>query len=207
MNKIIHVYTDGGIRPDPSMPQGTGYGGTGVVVVLASDDSVLFESSTHYPQQETNQRMELLAAIEGLEAIKRLPLVYSSIAVHSDSAYLINCMRDRWWYNWMVNQNGGWKNSSKQPVENADLWRRLLANMRTSYHLVCGAYGPKPWSKLYLQEDRDAIRAACDGGLDNVTFVKVKGHAGIPLNERADQLATAGKNGATEQRVFTMERA
>jgi hypothetical protein len=79
--------------------------------------------------------------------------------------------------------------------------------MRTSYHLVCGAYGPKPWGKLYLQEDRDAIRAACDGGLDNVTFVKVKGHAGIPLNERADQLATAGKNGATEQRVFTMERA
>jgi ribonuclease HI len=71
MNKIIHVYTDGGIRPDPSMPQGSGYGGTGVVVVLASDDSVLFESSTHYPQQETNQRMELLAAIEGLEAIKR----------------------------------------------------------------------------------------------------------------------------------------
>ena len=204
-DKIIHVYTDGGIRPDSSMPQGSGYGGTGVVVVNALDGSVLFESSTFYDEQTTNQRMELLAAIEGLEAIRRLPLVYSAIALHSDSAYLINCMQDRWWYNWMVKQNGGWKNSSKQPVENSDLWRRLLSNLRVSYHLVAGAFGPKPWGKLYLQDDRDAIRAACNNGLDNVSFVKVKGHAGIPLNERADQLATAGKNGTSEQLIYVAE--
>ena len=70
-DKIIHVYTDGGIRPNSSMPQGSGYSGTGVVVVNALDGSVLFESSTFYDEQTTNQRMELLAAIEGIEASRR----------------------------------------------------------------------------------------------------------------------------------------
>ena len=206
-DKIIHVYTDGGIRPDSSMPQGSGYGGTGVVVVNALDGSVLFESSTFYDEQTTNQRMELLAAIEGIEASRRFVDVNRArqVVVHSDSAYMINCIKDGWWFNWMVKQGGQWLNSSKKPVENSDLWRRLLASCQLSYYRLSPIFGPRePWASLQNRDDRDVIKASIKTGL-NVSFVKVKGHAGIPLNERADQLATAGKNGKSEQLVHVEE--
>jgi ribonuclease HI len=64
--------------------------------------------------------MELLAAIEGLAAIPGR----RRVLLHSDSAYIVNCFRDRWWERW---QQNGWKNAQKKPVVNRDLWERLLA--------------------------------------------------------------------------------
>ncbi|HXG00298.1 MAG TPA: ribonuclease HI [Bacteroidota bacterium] len=100
----------------------------------------------------SNQRMELTACIKALEAIKtrKLPIV-----IYSDSAYLVNCMNQRWYDRWRRN---GWKTGKKQPVENRDLWERLLALVESL----------------------------------NVTFKKVEGHAGVELNERADELARLG---------------
>ncbi len=86
----------------------------------------------------TNQRMELISCIKALEQIKTNN---HGIEVHSDSAYLINCMNQKWYEKWQTN---GWKNSSKKPVENKDLWLRLLAlisKYHVSFHKVAGHSG------------------------------------------------------------------
>jgi len=68
-------------------------------------------------RRTTNQRMELTAAIEALRALAG-PLV-----VFSDSAYVVNCFRDEWHVRW---KQRGWRNSSRKPVANRDLWEPLI---------------------------------------------------------------------------------
>ena len=68
----------------------------------------------------SNQRMELLACIEALQKLNRDGL---DVEVYSDSAYLVNGMQQRWYDRWRKN---GWLNVKKKPVENRDLWERLL---------------------------------------------------------------------------------
>lgn len=70
----------------------------------------------------TNQRMELLAVIEGLKALKRP----CRVTVYSDSAYLINGLEQKWYVNWRKN---GWKNSKGEAVKNRDLWEQLLTEV------------------------------------------------------------------------------
>ena len=67
--------------------------------------------------------MELTAAVEGLGAIEGRRRVH----LYSDSAYVVNCFRERWWERW---ERQGWRNAGKQPVANRDLWERLLAQSR-----------------------------------------------------------------------------
>ncbi len=66
----------------------------------------------------TNQRMEITAVIRALEAIP------GPVLVRSDSTYVVNCFRDRWWEGW---KRRGWRNSAGKPVANRDLWEVLLA--------------------------------------------------------------------------------
>jgi ribonuclease HI len=68
----------------------------------------------------TNQRMELTSCIKALEQIKVKNI---DIEIYSDSAYLINCMQQKWYEKW---QKNGWRNYKKEPVENRDLWIKLL---------------------------------------------------------------------------------
>lgn len=70
----------------------------------------------------TNNRMELMAIIEGLAAIQHLVDDFSSITIYSDSAYCVNCVSQCWYQNWEAN---GWINSKKEPVKNRDLWEQL----------------------------------------------------------------------------------
>jgi len=72
-----------------------------------------FENNT------TNQRMELTAAVSALSALKEP----CAVELYSDSAYLINAFEQKWIERW---QKNGWKNSQKKPVENQDLWQKLL---------------------------------------------------------------------------------
>jgi ribonuclease HI len=81
--------------------------------------------------------MELRAAIEGLVSIAGR----RRVALHTDSSYVMNCFRDRWWAKWETN---GWLGAARQPVTNRDLWERLIAETRRHdvlWHKVKGHSG------------------------------------------------------------------
>jgi ribonuclease HI len=87
--------------------------------------------------QTTNQRMELTAAIEGLAAVSDPRTVY----LYTDSSYVMNCFRDRWWARWEAN---GWLGATRQSIANRDLWERLIAQTRrldVVWHKVKGHSG------------------------------------------------------------------
>ncbi len=107
--KEVEIYTDGACSGNP------GPGGWGAILIHQGHEK---EFSGSEPQT-TNQRMELTAAIQALEALK----YPCRIKLYSDSAYLINAFRQNWFRRWEAN---GWLNAQKKPVENQDLWFKLL---------------------------------------------------------------------------------
>ena len=109
-NDIYIVYTDGGCSSNPG-----GRGGYAAVVI--KDKMPVY--ITGYEDCTTNQRMEIKAVIAGLKLIERP----SIIKVYSDSAYVVNCFRSKWYETWKKN---GWKNSKKEEVANIQLWKILL---------------------------------------------------------------------------------
>ena len=98
------VYTDGSCLGNP------GRGGWAWAVPDGPFASGAERSST-------NQRMEVTAVLEALRALE------GPLHVKSDSTYVVNCFRDRWWQGWI---RRGWRNSSGKPVANRDLWEPLL---------------------------------------------------------------------------------
>ncbi len=70
----------------------------------------------------TNQRMEITAVVRALEAIA------GPVHVHSDSTYVVNCFRDRWWPGW---RRKGWRNAQGKPVANRDLWEPISVSPST----------------------------------------------------------------------------
>jgi ribonuclease HI len=78
-----------------------------------------YKEISGFVKNTTNQRMELMAAIRGLEQLKRK----CRVRLYSDSAYLINAFTRGWIENW---QKNGWVNARRQPVANDDLWRQLV---------------------------------------------------------------------------------
>jgi ribonuclease HI len=109
----IVIYTDGACSGNP------GPGGWGAVLISGSKRKEIFGGEP----ETTNNRMEMLGAIRALEALRRP----CRVRLHSDSAYLVNCFREKWWVRW---ERNGWKTSGKKPVENRDLWESLLALAR-----------------------------------------------------------------------------
>lgn len=73
----------------------------------------------------TNQRMELTAAVEALEYLfhNEICVPFDTVKIYTDSAYLHNCYKQKWYNNWLSN---GWRTSKKEPVANKDLWERLI---------------------------------------------------------------------------------
>jgi ribonuclease HI len=107
MTKIVEIYTDGACRGNP------GPGGWGVWLKYAGTEKALYGGE----QETTNNRMELMAAIQALEILK----YPCSIKLHSDSKYVLQGITE-WMANW---KKRGWKTAAKKPVKNEDLWRRL----------------------------------------------------------------------------------
>jgi ribonuclease HI len=108
--KEVLIYTDGACSGNP------GPGGWGAILIAGGIEKEL----SGYAAETTNQRMELQAAIQALSVLK-FPC---QVKLHSDSAYLINAFRQNWLGNWQAN---GWLNSQRKPVENQDLWLKLIS--------------------------------------------------------------------------------
>ena len=139
------AYTDGACSGNP------GPGGWGALMIARDGDTVLKKRELKGGEAHTtNNRMELLGAINVLETLAKP----SVITVVTDSAYVKGGITE-WIFGW---KRRGWKTSTKKPVKNEDLWKRL--DEVTQRHTV--------------------------------TWEWVKGHAGHPENERADELARAG---------------
>jgi len=140
----LFAYTDGACSGNP------GPGGWGAVLIARDGDAVVKERDLKGGEAHTtNNRMELLAAINALETL----VGPSTLTVVTDSSYVKDGIT-KWIYGWKAK---GWKKKGGE-IKNIDLWQRL-----------------------------DAARDRHD-----VTWKWVKGHAGHPENERADELARAG---------------
>ena len=136
----VEIWTDGACSGNP------GPGGWGVILVSGENRKELFGGEA----MTTNNRMELMAAISALEALRRP----CRVALHIDSQYVRQGIT-QWIHGWKRN---GWRTADKKPVKNAELWQRL---------------------------EEAASRHSID-------WRWVKGHAGDPMNERADALARQG---------------
>lgn len=112
---FVKLYTDGAARGNPEGP-----GGYGAVLQYTDSSGKLHEReySAGY-KKTTNNRMELMAVIVGLEALNRP----CDVEVISDSKYVTDAFNQHWIDGWLKR---GWKNSNKEPVKNIDLWKRLL---------------------------------------------------------------------------------
>ncbi len=110
----VEIYTDGCCHGNP------GKGGYGVILSYEKENGDIFEKeiSAGY-ENTTNNRMELLAAIVGLEALKRP----CDVSLYSDSKYLVDAFNQKWINSWVKNN---WNRPKTGPVKNVDLWKRLL---------------------------------------------------------------------------------
>jgi ribonuclease HI len=134
---VVVIYTDGACSGNP------GPGGWGAILIYGDHRKEILDGEA----ETTNNRMELMAAIKALEALKKP----SRVELHTDSSYLKNGITG-WIVRWKAN---GWRTANKKPVKNVELWQRL-----------------------------DKARAR-----HQIDWRWVRGHAGHPDNERADQLA------------------
>lgn len=119
----VDLYTDGACSGNP------GPGGWGVLMLYKGNEKEICggEAAT------TNNRMELMAAIQGLEALKR----GMKVRIHTDSIYVKDGIT-KWIHGWKKN---GWKTAAKKPVKNAELWQRLetaIERHDVSWHWVKG---------------------------------------------------------------------
>jgi ribonuclease HI len=121
MTERLVIFTDGACQGNPGpggwawavSPEGTPFGSGGEA-------------------QTTNQRMEIHAVLDALSTYSTLADEHGApmpIEIVSDSTYVVNCFRDKWYVKW---QKNGWKNSKREPVANDDLWRPLIELVRSN---------------------------------------------------------------------------
>ncbi len=124
--KIVEIYTDGACRGNP------GPGGWGASLRYNGQQKDLYGSES----ETTNNRMELMAVIEGLRALKRP----CQVELNTDSKYVLQGINE-WVHNWKRN---GWKTAARKPVKNVDLWQQLDTEVdrhEINWHWVKGHSG------------------------------------------------------------------
>lgn len=175
-DKVLRIYTDGGCSGNQSKEN---FGGWGAILEYAGHQKELYGGEIN----TTNNRMEMTALLEAFKSIKKESQV---IEVFSDSSYLMDCFRKKWYVNWMKN---GWKTAAKKSVENKDLWEALLPfvqNHKVSFFRVKGHVNLDSAStnvhKLY---DKFKEWNGSDFTFQEFEYVTEK-------NNRADALANLG---------------
>ena len=178
--KIVNMYTDGACSGNQNEEN---VGGWGCILEFAGREKELWDGEVN----TTNNRMELSAPIAGLSALKEKGLL---VRIYSDSSYLVNCFQQGWHKNWVKN---GWKTSQKKPVENRELWEKLLSLMEgqtCEFYLVKGHLKLTDKDGTPLDETNAALskayKAFCshNGGVSFEEFYRIAGY-----NNRADDLA------------------
>ncbi len=104
----VTIYTDGACSGNP------GPGGWGSILIYGENKKEISGGNAN----TTNNIMELTAVIEALKLLKRP----CNVSLYSDSAYVVNAFNEKWIYGWIKNN---WKNASKDPVKNKELWQEL----------------------------------------------------------------------------------
>jgi ribonuclease HI len=146
---VVHLFTDGACSGNP------GPGGWGAILRWRGQEKELSGAEP----DTTNNRMELFAAIAGLEALKRP----ARVRIHTDSMYLKDGIT-KWIHAWKAK---GWKTADKKPVKNVDLWQRLesaIEHHDVSWHWVRGHSGhvenerADEIARLAIKQMRDAAR-------------------------------------------------
>ncbi len=150
--KEITIYTDGACSGNP--------GPGGWAAVLRYGEHV--REMSGFVAGTTNNRMEIMAALEGLSALKQP----CKVTVCSDSAYLVNAFEKGWRDNWRMN---GWKTSTKQPVENQDLWMILLMSIKKHGHDVRFVKVPGHADDVDNNRCDELARAAIKEGLKELS--------------------------------------
>lgn len=161
---IVGYYTDGSCKSNPG-PAGWGYietNETSGVPVTTYEKYGAYRNEKNELVEGTNQQAEMSACAYALE---RACTMYNgkvgiTVRVYSDSAYLLNCLKEKWYYKWRRN---GWRTATGEAVKNQWLWRKIT----------------------------DCVTVLESAGV-KIEYIKVKGHSGHALNERADVLANAG---------------
>lgn len=174
--KYLNIYTDGACSGNQNE---TNSGGWGAVLEFGEHKKELFGGEAN----TTNNRMEMRALLEALRAIK---MPNQKIRVFSDSSYLMECFREKWYISWL---NNGWKNSKKEPVENRDLWEALLPFLEEhdiSFYRVKGHLNlkhPSTDSKKHYEQFLKWNGAGF--GYEDFAYI-------TDMNNRADKLANEG---------------
>lgn len=152
--KTTNIYTDGACSQN-----GTWSGGAGVYVEqeLGTISAYMAETET------TNNIMEMKAFLYALKLVHSNVPNTTIVNIHSDSAYVINTLKKRWYVGWINRaKDGVWQTSKKEPVKNQEIWEEILKTEKLlAFHTI--------------------------------NIIKVKAHSGIKGNEMADKLAVKGK--------------
>lgn len=175
-DNILRIYTDGGCAGNQHE---TNLGGWGAILEYNGVSKELHGNE----KNTTNNRMEMTALLEAFRAIKRDG---QTIIAFSDSGYLMDCFRKKWYVNWRRN---GWKNAKKQPVENRELWEALLPYLEKHHITFCRVKGHvnlegknTETEKLYKK-----FLEWNGAGFSYEDFIHV-----TEMNHRADELANVG---------------
>jgi ribonuclease HI len=174
--KIIYIHTDGACSGNQNE---TNIGGWGAILEYGAHIKELYGGEIN----TTNNRMEMTALLNALKAINKKEQI---ISVFSDSSYLMNCFREKWYEKWYRNN---WQTAKKTEVENRDLWESLLEIIQQhniSFYRVKGHVNLKsPKTNVNMLYEKFIEWNGSDFSMEDFLSITEK-------NNRADALANLG---------------
>ena len=139
---LFNIYTDGSCRKNGLLKARGAWG----YVVLDVEFKHIIREGCGKETGTTNQKMELRAVLEACKWARSVSYPFDAVHIYTDSAYIHNCITDKWYDKWLMND---WKNSKHQPVANRDLWEQLIPyfeDPRFRFFKVGGHQGVK-WNE------------------------------------------------------------